>query len=146
MAEARESNRTTKSRGQLSGVQIMFAAILAIGLALVISLSSRILAGQPLEAAYNRVQNEIAQLKQEQSDLLMERDYARSDGFVESWARDEGKMVREGEMLVVPVPSGMMVEQSDAPIQMVDTVTTPPEPEPWSLWWALFFDNPAPDF
>jgi cell division protein FtsB len=137
---------TRKRRGQLSGVQITFAAILAIGLALVISLSSRILAGQPLEQAYDRVVAEIDQLKQEQSDLISERDYVRSDGFVESWARDEGKMIREGEVLVVPVPSGANIEPTATPPPYVDAVTVPPEPDSWTLWWALFFDSDPPDF
>ena len=135
-----------KRRGQLSGVQIMFAAVLAIGLALVISLSSRILAGQPLEAAYERVLAEIDQLKLEQAELIEERDYVRSDAFVESWARDEGKMVREGEVLVIPVPSGQNIEPTPTPLAPVDAVTTPPEPEPWTIWWELFFDSAPPAF
>jgi cell division protein FtsB len=143
MAEENPPNKR-KRRGQLSGVQITFAAILAIGLALVISLSSRILAGQPMQEAYDRVVAEIDQLKQEQADLITERDYVRSDGFVESWARDEGKMVREGEVLVIPVPSGINIELTATPLPLVDTVTTPPEPEPWTLWWALFFDSDPP--
>jgi hypothetical protein len=122
----------------------MFAAILAIGLALAISLSSRILAGQPLDAAYQRAQAEIEQLKREQADLLAEHDYVVSDAFVEQWARDEGKMIREGEVLVVPVPSGANVAATPTAEPRVVVETTLPEPDPWVLWWALFFDSPPP--
>jgi cell division protein FtsB len=135
-----------KRREQLTSVQVLFAAILAIGLALAISLSSRILAGQPLEEAYDRVLDEIDQLKREQAALIAERDYVRSDAYVEQWARDEGKMIREGEFLVIPVTSGITDETVPTPETAFNVETTLPEPEAWRLWWSLFFDSPPPDF
>ena len=27
-----------------------------------------------------------------------------------------------------------------------EAVATPPQPAPWQLWWALFFDAPPPTF
>jgi cell division protein FtsB len=136
-----------RQRGsQISSVQIMFAAILAIGLILAINFSTRIAAGQPIQQAYDRVLAEIDQLKQEQANLIAERDYARSDAFVEQWARDEGKMVRDGEVLVIPVPAGISEQPTPIPENAINLQTTPPEPEPWTLWWSLFFDDPPPKF
>lgn len=136
-----------RRRGEsISSVQIMFAAILAIGLALAISLSSRILAGQPLEEAYKRVQNEIETLRQEQAKLIAERDDVSSDAFVERWARDEGKMIIEGEVLIIPVTSGLIPEATLIPILPTEVETTPPQADPWVIWWALFFDSPPPKF
>lgn len=146
MSRSANSQKSPKPRGQLSGAQVMFAAILAVGLALVISLSSRILAGQPLEEAYNRVSAEIEQLRQEQARLIAERDFVRSDAYVERWAREDGKMVREGEVLIIPVPSGANINPEPTPIPLVEAETTLPEPEPWTLWWALFFDSEPPEF
>jgi len=148
MAEeiATSDPKPRKRREQLTSVQVLFAAILAIGLALAISLSSRILAGQPLDEAYKRVLSEIDQLKHEQADLIAERDYVRSDTYVEQWARDEGKMIREGEFLVIPVASGLTDETVPTPEALINVETTPPEPEAWTLWWSLFFDSPPPDF
>lgn len=140
--------KTSRRRDQLSSMQLMIAAILAIGLLLAINFSSRIAAGQPLQQLYGQVQAEIDQLRREQAELIAERDFVRSDAYVEQWARDEGKMVRSGEVLVVPVPSantlrsqGQTVAQQSVPVQ-----TTPRDPEPWQVWWALFFDSPVPDF
>jgi hypothetical protein len=133
-----------KRSGQLSGVQIMFAAILAIGLFLAIGLSQRITAGQPLQDAYDRVEGEIEGLRQEQGELLATRDYVQSDAFVEQWARDEGKMIRPGDVLVIPVPAGGAVEPTTVAEEDVPVETAPPEPEPWMLWWGLFFDSPPP--
>jgi cell division protein FtsB len=130
--------------GQLSGVQIMFAAILAVGLILAINFSSRIAAGQPLQDTYQRVSDEIVSLQQTQAALIAERDYVQSDAYVEQWARDEGKMVRQGEVLVIPVPSGDTVEPTPMAQQLFEVETTPPEPETWMVWWSLFFDSPPP--
>jgi cell division protein FtsB len=141
-----QSTELRRRPGQLSGVQIMFAAILAIGLFLAIGLSQRITAGQPLQDAYDRVEAEIAVLQHEQAALMATRDYVQSDAFVERWARDEGKMIREGEVLIIPVPSGANVEPTPIPEPQVPVETTPPDPEPWMLWWALFFDSAPPQF
>ncbi len=124
----------------------MFAAILAVGLLLAINFSSRITASQPLQDAYNRAVTEIDQLRREQADLIAERDYVQSDAFVEQWARDEGKMVRPGEVLVIPVPLESGLPQPEASSeQSVPVVTTLRKAEPWQVWWALFFDSDAPD-
>ena len=50
----------------------------------------------------------------------------------------------EGEVLVIPVPSGASIEQSPTPTAFVEVETKPPEPDPWSIWWAVFFDSPPP--
>lgn len=140
--------RTKETRQRpLSGVQFMFAAILAIGMALGISLSSRIASSQPLQEFYEGVETEIADLRLEQGALIAELDYVMSDAYVEQWARDAGKMVRQGEVLVVPVQSGVQnlsIQPTATPAMQVET--TAPEPEPWQLWWALFFDSPPPEF
>jgi cell division protein FtsB len=141
-----QQQKKRKRSDQLSSVQVMFAAILAVGLLLAINFSSRITAGQPLQEAYKRALAEIEQLQREQEALIAERDYVQSDAFVEQWARDEGKMVRPGEVLVIPVPAVSSLPQPEAnPTRSVPVETTPRKPENWHVWWALFFDTPPPD-
>jgi cell division protein FtsB len=149
MAEVKKPQRPVVRRrtGQFSGVQVMFAAILSIGLFLAIDFSGRITASQPLQEAYARVQTEIDQLRREQEDLIRERDYVRSDAYVSLWARSEGKMIQPGEVLIVPVPGDMGVELTPTPQVFVDEIRTAPrQPDTWMLWWNLFFDSPPPDF
>ena len=133
-----------KRTGQLSGLQIMFAAILAIGLILGLNFTNLVTTGQPLQVLYNQVTGEIARLDKERRDLIKERDYVRSDAFVESWARSEGKMVKPGDVLVIPVPSKQTIEATAEPTPEVVANTTSPQPEKWQLWWQLFFDSPPP--
>ncbi|MBL8120744.1 MAG: hypothetical protein JNJ78_24695 [Anaerolineae bacterium] len=123
----------------------MFAAILAIGLILGLNFTTLVSAGQPLQQLYQQVTDQITRLEKEEGDLIKERDYVRSDAFVENWARDEGKMARPGEVLIIPVPSQSIAEATPEPQQPEIQVSTDPEqPENWQLWWALFFDSPPP--
>ena len=127
-------------------MQVMFAAIIALVLILGINFSSRITASQPLQQTYDEVRAEVERLQSEQADLIIERDYVRSDVYVERWARDEGKMVRPGEVLVVPVPASTapQIVEDDAPVIAVET--SPPQEAPWAVWWSLFFDGAPPEF
>ena len=146
MAAEKGKRPERKRTGQLSGLQIMVAAILAIGLILGLNFTTLIASGQPLQELYQQVNGEIDKLQQEQASLIQERDFAESDAFVAQWARSEGKMVMPGEVLVIPVPSGGQAEATPAPEPTVEIETRPPEPEPWQVWWAIFFDSPPPKF
>ena len=134
-----------RNRQQISSLQIVFAAILSIGLLLVINFSGRIARGQQTEAEHERLQATITVLEQQQVSLLKERDYAASDASVEHWAHTEGKMIREGEVLVIPIPAGE-VEPTPLPPVPILVATPAPKPEPpkWHLWWNLFFDGQPP--
>lgn len=136
----------------INGIQVVFAVILAAGLTLAINFSSRISAGRPLQEARRQVLAEIDLLRADQARLVAERDRARSDAWVRRWARHEGKMVLPGEHLVIPVPTGntLYVAPVSAaaadPAVLADVQTVPPRPPAWTLWWALFFDHPAPEW
>jgi cell division protein FtsL len=136
-----------RSTGQLSGVQIMFAVILAVGLLLAINFSSRIADSQTLFNAYDKVIQEKQKLDEEHAVLLTESAYVQSDAYVEQWARDRGKMIHPGEKLIIPVPAGIVTTPTAIPEtvdqQFEDGI---PEPESWQLWWSLFFDSPPPEF
>jgi hypothetical protein len=54
-------------------------------------------------------------------------------------------MIRDGEILVIPIPAGM-VEPTPLPPAPILVGTPAPEPEApkWHLWWNLFFDGKPP--
>lgn len=146
MADEKPKRQGRKRTSQLSGLQIMFAAILAIGLILGLNFTRLFSASQPLQQTYGQITTEIAKLEKDQADLIRERDYVQSDAYVEAWARDEGKMVQPGERLVIPVGSQSLAEATAEPLPQAVVQTTPPEPPSWQLWWALFFDSLPPQF
>lgn len=144
--QERKENQPRKNTGQLSGVQIMFAAILAIGMILAINFSTRLAASRPRNEYYENVENEIEQLRLEQATLIAERDYSQSEAYIEEWARTDGKMVRPGEVLVIPMSISSEARATPIPPVFAEVETSPPEPENWTLWWSLFFDDPPPQF
>lgn len=130
---------------QLNSTQIMLAVVIAIGLMLTLNFSARIVDDRNLRSIRQAVLDEIDLLRQEQADLVRQREFARSDDYVASWARSEGRMVREGEILIVPVPAGIESEPETLSTTAVQIETTLPRPDNWTLWWALFFDEPELD-
>lgn len=129
-------------RQQVSGVQIVFASILAIGLLLTINFSGRIRRGQQIEEVRQGIQATIDVLSTEQVQLLDERDYAASDAAVIEWAHRDGKMIREGEILVIPVPAGEVL--TPTPRATPIPLSTPTPLPNWQLWWNLFFSGDPP--
>ncbi len=134
-----------RGTSQLSGVQVMFAVILAVGLLLAINFSSRIADGQELLNAYDNVSTEIQELKLEYATLSVQSTYVQSDQYVEQWARERGKMIRSGQRLLIPVPMGIPATPTPQPVPIEDTFQDGlAHPEPWELWWSLFFDTAPP--
>jgi cell division protein FtsB len=127
-------------------MQIVFGSILAISLLLAINFSGRIAAGRRIEAQRREIEQSIQTLQAQATALRSALSYYGSDAFVEQWARREGKMVREREVLVVPVP-GKRGEVSQPVPTPTPPLTLPSGSDTrtnWELWWQLFFDALPP--
>jgi cell division protein FtsB len=137
--DSRRAGRRNKKR-QISSMQFVFVAIVMVGLLLALNLSDRIVKGQRIQIDRRRIEQEIEAA--ESTNLALEQALsAISDpAFVEAWARREGKMVRPGEVLVVPLPAGEPPAPTPSP-----TPEPREEPETWTVWWKLFFDEPPPE-
>ena len=130
----------------LTSIQVMLAVALAFGLVLTLNFSGRIKLDRDLGGIHARFAAEIESLLDDQRALIDELAYVKSDAYVEYWARDEGKMIREGEVLILPKSSGAQPTARRSAVPLVDFQTTAPEPANWQLWWALFFDGEPPRF
>jgi len=60
--------------------------------------------------------------------------YATSAVAVEDWARQEGHMVKSGDVLIVPIQP-----QSVTPMAYLTPAPTAQKVSNWDVWWALFF-------
>ena len=129
---------------QLTSIQVMLAVALSIGLVLALNFSSRISLDRDLARIHAEFSREIETLLARQEQLIAELEYVKSDAYVEYWARDEGKMTREGEFLIMPQSVGAADHEPNPPRRWVEFQTTQPQPKNWELWWALFFDEPPP--
>ncbi len=130
---------------RLTSVQVMLAVTLSLGLVIILNFSGRINLDRDLGRIHAQFKAEIAELEAEQERLHLQLDYVKSDAYVETWARDEGKMVREGEVLIMPKSIAGETNAPSTTTSLVAFETTAPKPENWQLWWALFFDTPSPD-
>jgi hypothetical protein len=131
-------------RPQVSSMQIVFGSILAISLLLAINFSGRIAAGRSISAERGVLENLIATEQYRATQLHNEFNYVMSDGFVNQWARGEGKMIKINEVLIVPVPGNSTPVPTATPFAPLDA----PDEEAstnWQLWWQLFFDTIPPD-
>ena len=137
---------TTNSRQpifRLTNWQIILILLVVIGGRLVIDFSQRIVEGQQKLAEQRALEAQIATLQTEQKSLEAARIYYSSQAYLEAWAHDQGKMVLDGETLVIPV------YQQDAPDEKT-TLATVPNPTAqqarpaWKIWWSLFFDTQPP--
>jgi cell division protein FtsB len=123
----------------LSNLQIMLILLIIVGIRLAFDVSQRIIEGQQKIAEQRILEARIAELERERTQLEADKAYYSSPTYIETWAHDEGKMVRDGEKLVVPVYQGK--PQPRNPV----ITTPPPAPLPaWAIWWTLFFDSPPP--
>ncbi len=126
----------------MSGIQIVFASILAIGLLLTINFSGRIRRGQQIDQVQQNIAATINILSTQRADLIDARDFAASDAAVIRWAHREGKMVRDGEVLVIPIPAGPVATPTPQATPL--PLATPTEIPVVDLWWGLFFDRGPP--
>jgi cell division protein FtsB len=138
----RSSQRRSESpfhRIPLSNLQIVLIALAVVGGRLIIDFSQRILEGQSKVAEQRYLEAEIASLTQKQQKLEADKAYYSSPAYIEAWAHDQGKMVRDGEILVIP-----QYDQYTQPgIAVTSSETIKPSPI-WHIWWSLFFDGPPP--
>lgn len=112
--------------------KIIQAAIIIIGISLIINLSRDILrllkAGDQVQLAEQRVE----ELKVKQAELVEKKEYYQSPEFIESEARNKLNMAKPGETIVILPPN---VEELAGQIKKEPQSEIPN----WRQWWKLFF-------
>jgi len=118
----------------LSRLWIVLAAV--GGILLLGDLNRRMADARRLERDAVVLQTETTALETQQADLLADLAGAGSDAQIEEWARNQARMVRDGERLVIPLPAAGAVTPTPQ--------AAPPRPGlPGSVqvWWALLFGS-----
>lgn len=131
---APSTNAASEWRFWLSGPQLIIILVLLVGLFLTADFNRRLALNRRIVADEEALRQEVATAQAYQAELLAQIEAAQSDAYVERWARYEAKMVKPGEVLVVPL----------ALPPTPGAVATPPPtptPAPWEAWWELFFGN-----
>jgi cell division protein FtsB len=112
----------------------VFYGILLLLFFLLMSLSARVNELNQLTDQHQMMITDVVALRATNSYLETQIAFASSDAAVDEYAREDGQMVKPGEILIVPIsPNNPTAEPI---IQTIDT----PEPIPnWKIWYQLFF-------
>ena len=111
-------------------------ASIVIALFLLADFNSRLTNLQRLSSQLDNNAAEVTALLSTQAALESQIAYATSDAAVEEWAYEEGRYIREGDNLIVPLP-GESLPATPTPV-----VTQVSEPvSNWEVWLALFFER-----
>jgi hypothetical protein len=114
--------------------------VIALGLVALITLirdfNSRMAELRRLTGEKSVVSVQVTNLVATQIALQTQVAYAQLDEAVQEWAYEEGRMVRPGENLVIPLPEE---GETTTSVQEQSPVIAPIRN--WELWLSLFFDN-----
>ena len=130
---------------RLSRRQLTVTVTIVVGIALVGGLAwafgQQLVLASQLRADETRMEQAVA-VKQahydELTDLLA---YVESDEYVERWARVEAKMIKPGEVAVVP----LVVTIESPPDGPEPALEPAPKPKPfWTQAWEFIFGSDAP--
>jgi cell division protein FtsB len=119
------------------GVSTVGLILLALVAALILGdLNRRMGNARQLERDAATLGTEVASLQAENGQLQTAIAGATGEAQVAEWARSQGRMVRPGEHLVVPLSPG------DATPQATPTpAMTYEQPSNWQIWWTLLFGS-----
>lgn len=129
-------------RGRIAAGAVIVIAVLvvgAIGWAFVEQLSL----AQELRGEARKLEGMVATREAERDALTATLAYVQSDAYVEEWAREEMKMAKPGEVVVIPVVSAERAEPESTPAaEGDDGQLDVPDSRPfWVVWWEAFFGS-----
>ncbi|TFH36897.1 MAG: hypothetical protein E4G99_03820 [Anaerolineales bacterium] len=110
-------------------VMILIAGLLIVG-----DLNRRMADARQLERDAEILEGQVAAKSTERAVLMTQVADATSEDSIAAWAHADAKLVREGEVLIVPVaPSGATPGLEDADSRFAEP------PSKFQIWWALLF-------
>lgn len=119
--------------------RLVFAIVIGICLLFVITYAGRLARKARLDSEIARWETKIEQSNKHQFALEAELRYVQSDAYVEKLAHDEFGMVKEGEELVVIVPT----DQHESLTPAIDLEKAVAEPF-WRQWLNRLGFTPPP--
>jgi hypothetical protein len=104
--EAESSQPTSTNRLLIA----LFVFSLLLSLPLAINIVGRIQAEAKMRGEFDRLTSEVNRGEKCVSELDSAVEYAKSDAYTERWAREQERLGKEGEVVIVPASSGNSVQ------------------------------------
>jgi len=114
------------ARFKVSRDQLAKGIVIAIGIAVAASViwafTQKLMLSHTMRVEERGLEREVAVAETRQADLEGQLEYVQTDEYVERWARVEARMVKPGEVAVVPItvtpeptPAEAVIEGTPAP-------------------------------
>jgi cell division protein FtsB len=118
---------------KVNHLRILMVVGIVVLVFLMLDFNNRMTELQRLSSDRDRLTTRVVQLTETIQDLNTEIAYATSDLAVDQWAREEGKMIKTGDVPIVPVsPDQVTPQPTQAPQAAPHVVNN------WDIWYALF--------
>jgi cell division protein FtsB len=116
-----------------AGIAVVAVVAAGIGWAFVQQLTL----AQDLRAEVTRLERMAATEEARGNSLEDELAFVKTDEYVEKWAREEAKMARPGEVVVIPPADSEESDRRSAPTSGSQSpADSGTEPRPfWAAWW-----------
>ncbi len=116
----------------ISRKQIVVAGTIILFVFLLMDLNSRLTELSRQSQQRDRMQTEAVNLLRTEAALQAQLDYATSDLAVEDWAREQGRLQKPGDKVIVPLPGEGVTPTPE--ITVKPTLTPVPK---WQIWRML---------
>jgi cell division protein FtsB len=119
-------------------MDIVTVLVCTVTVFFVLAFGGKALESYRLQRHNDKLRQEIAELEQETAELQARLTYVQSAEYVEQVAREQYKLVKPGEKLIIPIPrQGPLVATTPTPsLPTSETVAQQPASY-WSVWWEL---------
>jgi cell division protein FtsB len=90
----------------------LFVFSVLMSLPLAVNILSRIQAETKMRTEQERLTTEVERSEKCLQELDNAVEYAKTDAYVESWARERERLGKQGEVVIVPASNGSSVKQA----------------------------------
>jgi cell division protein FtsB len=127
-------------RGRIAAGAVILVAVLIVG-GVGWAFVEQLTLAQELRGEARKLEAMVATREAERDQLTATLAYVQTDECVEKWAREEPKMAKPGEVVVIPIASAEGDRSEAAPAdQGTEGELDVPESRPfWIVWWEALF-------
>ena len=126
-------------RGRIAAGAVILVVVLVVG-GIGWAFVEQLTLAQELRGEQGKLEVMVATREARRGALTATLAYVQSDEYVEEWAREELKMARPGEVVLIPVVSAEGDEPEGAPAEAADDRELDvPERPFWIVWWEALF-------
>ena len=128
------------NRGHIATGALLLAVLLVVG-AIGWAFVQQLILAQELQGEVRRLENLVATREARHDELTATLAFVQTDEYVEQWARQELKMARPGEVVVLPLVTAGGEQPAGAPPAEADgaELDLPDERPFWVVWWETLF-------